>query len=193
MPSTRPNPTLTLRKIEAENKKLVTQNRTLENEKKELSSKLKESEKIISNKNTLKRHTLVRELLEEERTKSVKQIDKYKLDLANLRKEMLTLKDRYAHLDTIQSLRKDEFNRFLSSSIIDLQSELSSTDDAYEFIVRDVEVEANLLVEQRKLKNEQGKLEQKMVYVLPTSQQLNDIDPKMFNRLKFSMSVVPKE
>lgn len=193
MPTPRPNPTLNLRKIEAENKKLLTLNQTLENEKKELFAKLKESEKLFSSKNTLKRHTLVQEIVEEERLKSSRQLEKQKLDISKLQTELLTLKERYAHLDTIQSLQKDEFNRFLSSSIIDLQSELSSTDDAYEFIVRDVEVEANLLVEQRKLKNAQGKLEQKMVYVLPTSQQLNDIDPKMFNRLKFSLAVVPKE
>ena len=104
----------------------------------------------------------------------------------------MNLKKEYERLDAIEPVQKDEFNKFLASSILDLQSELSATDSDYEFIVRDLEIETSVLVETREVGTGRNK-EKKPVFILPTTKQLNDIDPDMMNKLKFSLSVVPKE
>ena len=149
-------------------------------------------ERELSTKTLLKQNPFVSEIIAAEQAKFSSDLGKKNLEIKKLQDDLLKLKADYAHLDKIEPVQKDEFNKFLSSSIMDLQSELSSTDSDYEFIVRDLEVETNLLVESREVMVGRRK-ERKLVYILPTTKQLNDIDPGMMNKLTFSLSVVPKE
>lgn len=187
---TRPSP-VSLQKLAVENKKLALENKklkssvdTLKTENKTVKSRLTSKERELASKTGLKRNPHVIELLKEGKAKFTVEIEKKNTLIKNLQRDLLTLKGRYAHLDKIKPVEKAEFNRFLSNSIIDLQSELSSANGEYEFIVRDLEVEVNLLVESRATK---------LVYILPTTTQLNEIEQDKMHKLKFSLSVAPKE
>ena len=185
--------------LNTQNRKLITTNQKLNGQiadlraqNKEVAERLRTKEKELTTKTLLRQNPFVNELIASEKAKFSSDIGKKNIEIKRLQDDLLKLKADYAHLDKIEPVQKDEFNRFLSSSIMDLQSELSSTDSDYEFIVRDLEVETNLLVESREVMVGRRK-ERKLVYILPTTKQLNDIDPGMMNRLKFSLSVVPKE
>lgn len=178
--------------LSSENKKYKTQIEELQKKNKDSVLKLNAKEKELKNKTVLKNNPIVLDILRDEKNKSKLEINKKNLQIEELNKNIIELKTKYEYIDQIKPIQKDDFNRFLSSSIIDLQNELSSTDDEYEFFVKDLEVQTNLLVELRETGRGVNK-KSNLVYILPTTTQLKDIEQDKMHRLKFSLTVVPKD
>lgn len=168
----------------AEILKLEQDKLTLTNQNKDLNQRVKDLEKQLKNKNLLQENPIVQDLIKEENEKIQKELNKQIVINRELKQSMLNLKEKYRVLETIKPLEKTDFNKFLYSSITDLQEELSNNDDEYEFIVRDVEIEANVLTEIRN---------NKPVYILPTTKQITTTKPEMMTRLKYFLSIAPKD
>ncbi|TLP38431.1 hypothetical protein [Arcobacter arenosus] len=114
----------------------------------------------------------------------VKNIEKEKVNLQKLLEKQEIQLRQFEELKRIKPLYQNDFNNFIASSVKALQNNLESDDDSdYEFMIRDVQIEALVSTE-----NRNGKLS----YVIPTSTQLKEIDGNKLQRLKYSLSVVPK-
>ncbi|MHC3993232.1 hypothetical protein ACXWTF_00225 [Thiomicrolovo sp. ZZH C-3] len=161
-------------------KSLQSKVQTLQTQNSALSAELKQSLKENTTKTLLRKNPLVQEMINLEKGRLETEISKKNDEISALNVKL----DALLKVTKIKPLQKGEFNRFLSTSIQELQTELAAGSGEYEFVVRDLEIEANVMVE---LRGNQP------VYVLPTTEQLNEVDPRMMNRLKYALSVVPKE
>lgn len=147
--------------------RLTTENQTLKK-----TQKLQENHtaKLTNENNSLK---IQIRSFEKEKNNLQKIIDKKELDLK-----------KFEELKRIKPLYQNDFNDFIANSVKALQNNLESDDNSdYEFMIRDVQIEALVSTE-----NRNGKLS----YVIPTSTQLKEIDGNKLQKLKYSLSVVPK-
>lgn len=160
--------------------RLSSFNKRLQEQNRSLAVELQQQKKLSTTKSLLKQNPLVQEIITQEKSSLQKELAKKTSDLDLLGKRFEELQNA----QRIKPLQKSEFNRFLSSSIQELQNELSAGEGEYEFVVRELEVEANVMVESRA---------NIPVYVLPTTEQLKDVDPRLMSRLKYALSVIPKE
>lgn len=177
-------------RLNTENLKLAEQNATIQ---KQIQS-LNDSNLKLQNENTrltqllsddkqLLEHPAVKKIVQDNQKKIDIQMNQYQIDTDKLRKEIDLLKEKLS-LQDATPLLKQEFNSFLKESITELQNDLSDESGNYMFVVREVEVQAVLNTELRG---------GKMVYLLPTSDQLKEIDGNKLQRLTYKLSLISKE
>lgn len=91
---------------------------------------------------------------------------------------------QYKYLKDIKPMVQKDFNNFIANSVRALQENLSSNSNSdYDFMIRDVQIEALVSTEKRA---------GKMAFIIPTSTQLQNIDANRLQKLKYSLSMVPK-
>jgi hypothetical protein len=177
-------------RLNTENSKLSEQNATIQKQVQDLNDTTKKLQnensrlsQLLTDDKYILEQPVVKKMVQENQKKFDSQMKQYQLDTDNMRKEIDLLKEKLS-LEKSTPLLKQEFNTFLKESITELQNDLADTEGNFTFIVREVEVEAALSTELRS---------GKMVYLLPTSDQLKEIDGTKLQRLTYKLSLIPKE
>lgn len=177
-------------RLTTENSKLSEQNVTIQKQVQTLNdSNLKlQTEnsrltQLLSDDTQLLEQPAVKKILQTTQKQFDTQMKQYQIDADKMRREIDLLKEKLS-LQDATPLLKQEFNSFLKESITELQKDLSDESGDYMFVVREVEVQAVLNTELRG---------GKMVYLLPTSDQLKDIDGNKLQRLTYKLSLISKE
>ena len=148
-----------------------------------LNSNLSKKLRLIEKQNTesmLKKNPKVIKIINDKmKSKDIK-IKNLEDTLRLKEKELLLYKD----LKKIKPMLQTDFNNFIANSVRSLQENLSSDKNSdYDFMIRDVQIEA--LVSTEKRGNE-------MAFIIPTSTQLKDIDGNKLQKIKYSLSMAYK-
>ena len=129
---------------------------------------------------SLKKNPIVTRIINEKIKTSEVKIKNLENKLKLKEKELL----QYKYLKDIKPMVQNDFNNFIANSVRALQENLSSNSNSdYDFMIRDVQIEALVSTEKRG---------GKMTFIIPTSTQLQNIDANRLQKLKYSLSMAPK-
>jgi hypothetical protein len=144
-----------------------------------LKDELASLKKLITS-SSLKTNPIVKKLIDDKVKIKDNQISQLEKTLLLKDQEIL----KYNNQLKIKPLAQDDFNNFIATSVKSLQRDLTSDKNSdYDYLIRDVQIEALVSTE-----NRNGK----MSFIIPTSSQLNEIDGSKLQRLKYSLIVAPK-
>ncbi|VAW48847.1 hypothetical protein MNBD_GAMMA04-708 [hydrothermal vent metagenome] len=143
----------------------------------------------LNSESKLKSLPPVKRLIEKEKSKEVKTFQNKiaKLDQALILKDSkINDLTNLININRTKPVDNKEFNRFISNSITELQKSFTqATSDAEtDILIRDVEIEARVMTE---MKNN------KPVFIIPSRIDMKELGGENFQKLKYSLSVVPKD
>ncbi len=155
----------------------------------ELEAQVKKLESNLSSETKLKSLPQVKILIEKEKSKEKKV---YQTKLAKLDKTLILKDARISELTNLVNLTRTkpvnnkEFNNFISHSITELQKSFTQATSGSEtdILIRDVEIEARVITE---MKNN------KPVFIIPSRVDMKELGSENFQKLKYSLSIVPKD
>lgn len=169
------NAAVELNTVRAENSKLKAVVKSQDKLKKEIATL-----RSAGTESKLKNNPIVIKLVSTEKTKLTKVITAKDVRIGVLERDLLVLKT--------QPIQKAQFNQFISQSVLDLQASFSKAGNENkedcEILIRDVEIEASVITE---LKGG------KPVYVIPSRQDMKELGSNNFQKIKYFLSLVPKE
>ena len=148
-----------------------------------LNSNLSKKLRLIEKQNTesmLKKNPKVIKIINDK----MKSKDLKIKDLENTLNLKIKELKKYEDLKKIKPMLQTDFNNFIANSVRSLQENLSSDKNSdYDFMIRDVQIEALVSTEKRG---------NKMAFIIPTSTQLKDIDGNKLQKIKYSLSMAYK-
>ncbi len=169
--------------IERETSKAKSSEATL------MQKEIRSLQATLNSENKLKSLPQVKRLIEKEKSKEAKAFqNKFeKLDKTLMLKEAkINELTNLININRTKPVDNKEFNSFISNSITELQKSFTqATSDAEtEILIRDVEIEARVMTE---MKNN------KPVFIIPSRIDMKELGGENFQKLKYSLSIVPKD
>ena len=127
---------------------------------------------------SLKQNVNVKKIIDSEKDKFTKILVSKDAKIAQMQNDLKAV--------ATKPIGKAEFNKFISDSVLELQQSFnkSQQDQDSEIIIRDVEIEASVITEM------QGN---KPVHVVPSRKDMLELGSNNFQKLKYMLSVLPKE
>lgn len=126
----------------------------------------------------LKQNSVVKSLLATEKKKFSKILSDKDAKIAKISKDLQVLETK--------PIGKAKFNQFMAESVLELQQSFQSAkqDQESEIIIRDVEIEASVITEMKA---------GKPVHIVPSRKDMQTLDSSNFQRIKYLLSIIPKE
>ncbi len=161
----------------------------ISDETKTLKLQVAELQKEAQQESRLKANPKVQQLIQKESDKKSKMAKaeniKLNAEIAKNKGKINTLLEQIKANKT-QPIQPKDFNQFLSSSIRDLQDSFqeSTGNQTTDIIIRDVDIEATVITE---MKNNQP------VLVIPSREDMKELGSQNFQKVKYSLSVIPKD
>ncbi|MCF6299435.1 MAG: hypothetical protein L3J01_06110, partial [Thiomicrorhabdus sp.] len=144
---------------------------------------------VLKSETKLRSLPQVKNLIEKEKSKDVKT---YQLKLDKLDKALILKDSKIRELTNLVNLTRTkpvnnkEFNNFISHSVTELQKSFTQATAGSEtdILIRDIEIEARVITE---MKNN------KPVFIIPSRVDMKELGSENFQKLKYSLSIVPKD
>ena len=125
-----------------------------------------------------------KELIRERRT-TVTKTEAFKREL-KLKDTKLREYEAIINATKTKAVKNKDFNSFISNSVQELQASFdqSTSNSEIDILIRDVEIEASVMVETQN---------NKPVFIIPSRIDMKELGSENFQKLKYSLSIVPKD
>ncbi len=151
----------------------------------EMAELKKETQQETRLKNNPKVQAIVNKEIGKLNTAHFKEKAKLQQDIEISKKRILDLENLLSANKT-KPIQQKDFNQFLSNSIQDLQKSFkaNSSEEDYEILIRDVDIEATVMTEMQ---------QNKPVFIIPSRADIKELGGNNFQKLKYSLTIAPKD